>query len=689
MPSRHITAFAGALLALAASSARAQTRAQARADSANTDTAYHLPGVRVQALRAIATGDGGSALQIRLDSLHIPVAPTLDQALRDVPFMQVRTNPRGEAYFALRGSSFNAREVAVLVDGVPMSLNFDHRADLSLLPATGAQTLTVVRGLPSLLYGPNVLGGVVDVGIARVPLADADSDHLRFDSGIDHTGAYRLASGVNVEDRAGSGTLLVRAGGGYRHSLGFPLPPGATEPPPYTARDTRLNSYGEQGDGYLAARYEGDGGGWMSLSSSGYSARRGVPAEIGSKSPQLLQYPAERRSFSVLSLGSGARRSPFGGWGSLEANVGYDGGRTELNGFTARTYTTIKSREADDDHDLTSRIVADQTIAGGGDLHAAATYADVRRHEALAPGGVSDYSQRLWSGATELGWRLPNVASLSALRASAGVALDAADTPDTAGKPAVGTLHAWGGRLGLTGATDGGRVLLHAGVNRRVRFPSLRELYSGPLNMIQPNPNLRPEQMVATEAGATVGAGAAQLQGVLFHNEIHDEIVSSTTAAKKVERINRDRTTSTGVELLASVPLGPASIGGDVTAQSVTGRNPAAAQDYRAEYQPKFAGGVRASAPIPLGAELSLGTRMVGTQYCVDASSPTGYDRLAASARTSVALSRRWTRRDAARSWFRSIESTIAADDAGDETIYDQCGLPQPGRVIRFELRLR
>src|SRR5204862_3104232 len=115
---------------------------------------FHVGAIIVQATRAVATSGGASAIEVQLDSMRLKPAPTLEQVLRELPFIQVRTNPRGEGYFSIRGSGFDAREVAVLADGIPLSLGFDHRADISVLPATGASTLTVIRGIPSLLYGP-------------------------------------------------------------------------------------------------------------------------------------------------------------------------------------------------------------------------------------------------------------------------------------------------------------------------------------------------------------------------------------------------------------------------------------------------------------------------------------------------------------------------------------------------------
>ena len=56
----------------------------------------------------------------------------------------------------------DSRQAAVLFDGLPLSIGWDHRSDPSVFPTTGLGPVVVVRGLSSLLQGPNALGGVVD-----------------------------------------------------------------------------------------------------------------------------------------------------------------------------------------------------------------------------------------------------------------------------------------------------------------------------------------------------------------------------------------------------------------------------------------------------------------------------------------------------------------------------------------------
>ena len=107
------------------------TRAHAQSAPAPApgDTAiYHVPSVSVRAARPRTATGGSSAVGVVLDSATVRPAPTLEQVLRSMPLVVVRANSRGEAQPALRGGE--DRQIAVLVDGVPVTLACDHRSDL-------------------------------------------------------------------------------------------------------------------------------------------------------------------------------------------------------------------------------------------------------------------------------------------------------------------------------------------------------------------------------------------------------------------------------------------------------------------------------------------------------------------------------------------------------------------------------
>ncbi|HEX8210033.1 MAG TPA: TonB-dependent receptor [Longimicrobium sp.] len=651
-------------------------------DAARRDSAVHrVPEIRVVATRPVTTVGGSSAIEVRVDSLALPVAPTVAEMFREIPMLHVRTNSRGEAEISARGSE--SRQVAVLVDGVPLNLAWDARTDVSVLPAASVQEISFVRGLSSMLYGSNVLGGVVEVDVGRSSLQPG-SPSLRVASGIDHVGGYGGSAAVSLPGTARGGAWLLRAGGAFRDSPGQPLARGVVEPVPTDG--LRLNTDVRDRNGFLSVRYQGDGGAWMAFSGSALRAERGIAAELGVEDARFWRYPRVSRSLAVASAGTGNRASPLGGFGDVEMSIGVDAGRTDIDAYPSREYGEPNGFEDGKDRTLTLRLLAGQSVGSRGELRGAFTLVEVR-HDELLPGEEARYRQRLLSIGGENQWRLVGSASTPhSLRLSVGGAFDVAETPESGGRePRQDRLEEWGARIGLSAALNRGNTLLHAGASRRGRFPSLRELYSGALNRFQPNPNLRPEKLVALESGVTTRIGAGEIQAVVFRHQLDDAVVRITLPDRKFLRVNRNRLTSQGVELLATQQLGSVALAGDLTIQSVDLTDTAAGATHRPENLPELFGHAEARFPLALGLRATAEADYTGDQFCIHPG--TGDDaRLNAGTQINLSLSKTWALR--ATSWLRRLEARVAADNVGDATRYDQCGLPQPGRLIRFQIQL-
>lgn len=667
--------------------APAAVSAQERRDTTKADTSvFRIGEIVVQAARTVRTVGGASAIEVRLDSLALPPAPTLEAVLREVPAVHVRTNSRGEAEITVRGSE--SRQVAVLVDGVPLTLGWDARTDVSVVPATAPQELTLIRGLSSVLYGPNTLGGIIEVGVGK-GVARGQQRALQLATGIDDVGGLASSATVRLPFESEAGHWLVRAGAGYRESPGTPLARGVVEPLPAEDADLRLNTDVDNADGFLALRYASDAGAWFALSSSGFRAERGIAAELGVDEPRFWRYPHVSRVIAVASGGTGQRDSPFGGEGDVEASIGVDAGRTEIESFRSRAYDVLDGTEEGDDRTVTLRLLGDHTLGERADLRAAFTWADIDHDEVIDGGPELHYRQRLWSVGAETVARLleDGGGAVENVRLSVGVALDRGDTPESGDKPAIDALTDWGGRIGLTAALRGGDMLVHGGISRRVRFPALREVYSGGLGRFDPNPGLGPERLVATEAGLTARLATGELQAVIFHHRLDDAIVRIVTPAGLFRRVNRNQLRSTGLEMLGSMGLGDVTIAADLTLQSVDLIDPQAGLTTRPENQPSVYGSVNVRFPLPFDVRAVTAARYTGSQYCVDPD--TGADReLDAGARLNVDLSRVFTLRPAGAGWISRLEARAGIDNVADTAIYDQCGLPQPGRLFTVQLRV-
>lgn len=301
----------------------------------------------------------------------------------------------------------------------------------------------------------------------------------------------------------------------------------------------------------------------------------------------------------------------------------------------------------------------------------------------LPPGERSVFEQRLWSLGLEVEQPLVTGGSVSPrARVSFGFSIDGSDTPRTGGRPQRDAIWAWGARAGGTLSLGNGDWLLSGGVSRRVRFPALRELYSGALGKFVVNPDLDPEVLWVAETGLTGRIGRLEAQAVVFHQRLTDAIVRASLGDGRLQRQNRDRVLSTGLELVANYTWRRFVLSGDVTLKDVSLEDPTASErESRPEYQPWVAGGLAATVPLALEATATGRLRHLGPRYCVNPDLERD-ERLSADT---------WADLEVARSFRlpgRQLQLSFAAENVTDSRVLDQCGLPQPGRLFRLQLRV-
>lgn len=694
---RHTVA--GSIAAVALGCGAVAAEAQQRPDSAaSTDSIradsiprYDLSGIVIDVPRASATTGGASTVDMRLDSVTSRPAPTLEDALRAMPLITVRSNSRGEAQPALRGAE--DRQVAVIVDGVPLTLGWDARTDLSAIPLTAARRIRLVRGLSTILHGPNVLGGAVEIDIARGSDRYEPPEPLTVHLGMDRTGSRSLAAAGGRLAETDGGTWELRAGAGFLDRDGSRLPAEADAG--LAARfltadgDLRLNSDVRRLDGFASARFRHEGGAWFSAAGSGVLGERGVPPEAHVEDPRLWRYPHQSRAIVALSGGTGFHETALGP-ADLEASIGLDFGRTEIDAFASEAFEEVVDTEAGDDGTLTFRLTGDAGVTERTDLRVAATFADVDHDEVIGPGPRMSYSQRLWSLGTEIERRFDGLAGLpgvSTTRVTLGVAADGSDTPESGAKAPLARLWDWGGRVGVSALSDGGSVLYHASLSRRTRFPALRELYSGALGRFEPNPDLRPEVLIAGEMGLTVEGSATGVQLVAFHQRLRDGIVRTTVetpAGHRFQRVNQHAVHGTGVEVMAHARLRPFVLSGDLTLQDVTGRDERGAATGL-EYEPAVTASLGLQGTLPLDLVGSADLSIVGSQLCQNPEAG-GLEPFDSSPRVDLGVRRSF--RFSGAGGLGRAEASLGVSNVGDAAIFDQCGLPQPGRTLSISLRI-
>jgi len=662
--------------------------AQVSSDSARADSASRqLKLVNVSAARAAGVVGGAGVVVIKPEALRSSPAPLLHEALRESPFVLVRQNSRGEMEISVRGS--DSRQAAVLLDGVPISLGWDHRSDPSLIPITGTERIVIVRGLGSLLNGPNSLGGSIE--ISHDPFGQPAAGRLWAGAGVDQTGATvgTLGFGKRVAE-FGGGSLSLSTGVAHRDRDGVVLPNGAVDPTEKNGLRTGTDQ--RQTDGFASLRWNNPRGRSLGVTVSGYNGERGVaPEEHLATAARFWRYPYARRVIAMFSANTGVFNTPLG-HGSLEAGVGVNNGDFKISTYTNRTYTTINGEELGDERTTTARVTVMHSV-GPATLRASFTNADIKYTETLSPIPAVDYQQKLTSAGAEL-----EIPLFSRTQLAGGFVFDNAKTPLTGGRtPAQQPFDNTGWRVGLSHELTS-RVRLHGSASERSRFPALRELYSGALNRFRPNPDLTPETLLGFEGGFTMSnlvSSVAQstLQVIGFRHKLDAAVVRITLSnPTRFMRVNRDRIESSGAEILTGFVFGAnpdrsVSMNADATIQRIKLFDQTANNlERRAENNPEQRGRVELGVPLPANVRVFAVARHTGKQYCINAG--TGkFDELKARTVSDVAAQRSFS---VAKSGpFRALQALVSLDNVGNTAVYDQCGLPQPGRTVRFTMSVR
>ncbi|BCG46058.1 TonB-dependent receptor [Citrifermentans bremense] len=138
--------------------------------------AQHAPSVQAEELSGIYTlGEvvvsGGGAEQgvqatetvhtVSSEEIRASGAKTLDEAIRLLPGVNVRTGAEGVPRIDIRG--FRTRHVLLLLDGVPMNSSFDMQFDPTSIPTENIAQIKLTPGSSSVLYGQGGLGGVINI----------------------------------------------------------------------------------------------------------------------------------------------------------------------------------------------------------------------------------------------------------------------------------------------------------------------------------------------------------------------------------------------------------------------------------------------------------------------------------------------------------------------------------------------
>ena len=547
---------------------------------------------------APAGGRGIAVRTLTREEFDAQGARSVAEALARHPAVDTTTNSRGDHTVMLRG--FEPRETVVLLDGVPTYVPYDGQIDLDLVPAGLVDHVTVVAGPGSVLWGPNGLGGAINV-VTRPPGEGPPVETIFEASGRGHGARLEAAHA----GRAGPvGWVLA---GGVDDLRAFPLserfvPARNEDGGDRENSDRRLRR--------LLGGAEFDAGAGHRLRLSGFvlDAQRGVPPSTVAANARVRWWRMNAWRVAGASLGHSGR---YGArlqldelvWARWYDNLfdGYDDARYATQALPRSFHTWYHDRAFGGRARLTAPFAAGDWasvlrawVGVQHDRHREGEGAEVERTLlTLAPQYEQTFDRR---------WRL-----------TAGLQLDVefpGDTPDVALEPAFG----WGPLVALRWEPRD-EWAVEAVAARRCRFPSLKERFSWALGQRDPNPTLGPE--TAWHVGLELAW--RPLDGLELRAGGYDAEVAGLIAPVHVNSMvdqlrNVEAARLAGAELqVAFVPL--AWLRFDLSYRYLFARRlDVEPPEDALPYRPEHAASLGASAAPRPWLELSTFVRLVGPQ---------------------------------------------------------------------------
>ena len=393
-------------------------------------------------------------------------AQTAGDVLRWTPGVNVQVGgSSGDARAWVR--AFRDRDVLVLFDGIPIASPFEGTIDLNEIPVESISRARVIKGAPSVVYGVNGIGGVVDMMPREIPL----------DGHFDATAEIRTNSGRALRGSFSESTSKVDLllAGSLEESDGYELSDDFEGHPDQPAGE-RLNSDFERLNGFLRLSTNALPLDTTSLFVSVSANERGLIPEVGDADYERLT----ESNRTTIGLSSKLPSLP------VAFKLFRNATSVEITTYTDSTYQTVDEVEYGEDYGI------------GGMLYSTLEYNDISRlvlsamyvRDVYRAEGVFDDFDRAeistWTFAAEHQSVLAD-----RLTVAVGGLFNRFEQPRV-----NQSLSAFSPQLSV-GLELNDRWSLHASAAKRTRLPKLRELYRSRYG----NPDLEEQTSVNLDAG--------------------------------------------------------------------------------------------------------------------------------------------------------------------------------------------
>ena len=431
--------------------------------------------------------------------------------------------PRNESMVYVRG--FDLRQVPLLIDGIPVYIPYDGYVDLARFTTFDIAEINVSKGYTSVLYGPNALGGAINI-ISRRPVKKFE---LNGATGW-MSGGYR----TNINIGSYLGKFYIQAGASKLNRDSFPLSNNFQ-----TAKTeeggSRNNSWNSDEKYNVKIAYTPNSRSEYALSYINQHGKKGTPPYAGTdtlnsqyKSPRYWQWPYWNKQSLYFISNTSIDSNQY-----VKTRIYYDKFKNQLISYDDATYSTITRPYAFksyyDDYSfggiaeygnsfLTNKYLLKASVQYKQDVH--------REHNEGEP--VRTMSDNTFTVGLENELKISAALSLQAgvsfnNRASIKAEDYNSSTQTKSGYPSNNN-NAWNVQGQLIYKPNAENVF-NLAVARKTRFATTKDRYSYRLGTAIPNPDLDAEYSVNYELGYKgYFNNKFNIQAALFYSNINNTI---------------------------------------------------------------------------------------------------------------------------------------------------------------------
>lgn len=510
---------------------------------------------------------GAEGTSIDLDTMRRFNTETVGATLNMAPGVTLsKIGARNEQMVYVRG--FDLRQVPVFVDGIPVYVPYDGYVDLGRFNTFDLARVDVSKGFSSLMYGPNTLGGAINL-VSRRAAEGFTGEAGGGSSFTDDGGSSGYRSYVNLG--YGAQRWYVQASASILDNDSFPL---SDDFVPNAGEDggDRDNSANRDTKFTLKIAYTPNASDEYALSYINQQGEKGNPPYAGSVSSINRRYwdwPYwDKESLYFIS-------STNFGINTVKTRLYLDQYGNSLYSYDDNTYTTQKRPYAFgsiyDDETWGASIELATQFSDTNLLKTSVQWKDDTHREQDVGLPWSENRDETWSLAME------NTRQLSpALTLIAGIGYNGREsikanryntTTKSYDEFPLGDNSGVIAQTGLFWNMNDDSVV-HASIAKKNRFATVKDRYSFRMGTAIPNPDLKTESAIHYEIGYGTTLGKSwRWQSNVFYSDITDLMQSvriaptACTSAPCSQLQNVGKATSRGAELSIDGSLGLVDLG--------------------------------------------------------------------------------------------------------------------------------